>query len=345
MRLLLQPEDGVLPVLKAIRRARRSIDLHVFRLDVKEIEKALAAAVARGVVVRTLVAHTNARGEEALRKLEQRLLGLGATVSRTADDLVRYHGKMMIVDASWLYVFAFNLTHLDMERSRSFGVATRKRALVQEALRLFQADFDRKPYEGGVKDFVVSPVNSRERLARYLSRAKRQLLIYDEALTDDEMIRVLEARVKAGVELRIIGHVEKGHEIEAEPLAGKRQHVRSIVCDGRSVFLGSQSLRRLELDGRREIGVVVRDRKVVRAISDVFEADWAKTRAGRKAARVAKKRAGDGDRGKKDEGGSGERSDGKRRRKKEKREARRRGVEPGGPSRAIARPASELVVA
>jgi phosphatidylserine/phosphatidylglycerophosphate/cardiolipin synthase-like enzyme len=288
MRLMLQPEDGALPVLKAIRGARRSIDLHVFRLDVREVEKALAAAVERGVVVRTLVAHTNARGEQALRKLEQRLLAIGATVSRTADDLLRYHGKMMIVDASWLYVFGFNLTHLDMERSRSFGVATRKRALVQEALRLFQADFDRKPYEGGAKDFVVSPVNARERLARYLGGARRQLLIYDEALTDDEMIRVLEARVRAGVELRIIGRVEKGHEIHAEPLVGKRQHVRSIVCDGRSVFLGSQSLRRLELDGRREIGIVVRDRKVVRAISEVFEADWAKTRPGRKAARAAR---------------------------------------------------------
>ena len=98
MQLLVQPEDGVFPVLKAIQKARRSIDMHIFRLDSKEIEKALAAAVTRGVVVRTLIAHTNARGEKGLRKLEQRLLALGATVSRTADDLVRYHGKMMIVD-------------------------------------------------------------------------------------------------------------------------------------------------------------------------------------------------------------------------------------------------------
>jgi phosphatidylserine/phosphatidylglycerophosphate/cardiolipin synthase-like enzyme len=72
MRLIVQPQDGVAPVLKAIRKARRSIDMHIFRLDSKDVEKALAAAVARGVVVRTLVAHTNARGEKALRRLEQR---------------------------------------------------------------------------------------------------------------------------------------------------------------------------------------------------------------------------------------------------------------------------------
>ena len=43
-------------------------------------------------------------------------------MSRTADDLVRYHGKFMIIDRRDLYLLAFNLTMLDIERSRSFGV-------------------------------------------------------------------------------------------------------------------------------------------------------------------------------------------------------------------------------
>jgi len=289
MRLLVQPEDGVFQVVKAIRKARRSIDMHIFRLDRKEIEKALQAAIARGVVVRTLVAHTNARGEKGLRKLEQRLLALGATVSRTADDLVRYHGKMMIVDASWLFVFSFNLTHLDLDKSRSLGIATRKRALVQEALRLFEADFDRKPYSSGAKDFLVSPVNARERLAAFLKGTKKQLLIYDQAVTDKSMIGILEDRLKAGVEIRLIGKVEKVRDLQAEIFPGKRQHLRCIVRDGRAVFLGSQSLRTLELDARREIGVVSRAAKLVRAITKIFEADWAKTEAGRKQAREAEK--------------------------------------------------------
>jgi phosphatidylserine/phosphatidylglycerophosphate/cardiolipin synthase-like enzyme len=285
MRLLVQPEDGVFPVLKAIQKARRSIDMHIFRLDSKEIEKALAAAVTRGVVVRTLVAHTNARGEKGLRKLEQRLLALGASVSRTADDLVRYHGKVMIVDASWLFVFSFNLTKLDIDGSRSLGVSTRKRALVHEALRLFEADFDRKPYSGGAKDFLVSPVNARERLAAFLKGAKKQLDIYDESVTDNGMIRILQERAKADVLIRVIGKVEKGHGLEAEPFPGKRQHLRCIVRDGRAVFVGSQSLRKPELDARREIGLIARDAKLVRAVAKIFEEDWAATDAGRKQAR------------------------------------------------------------
>ena len=47
------------------------------------------------------------------------------TVSRTADDLVRYHGKLMIVDRRTLFLLAFNFTYLDMERSRSLKVLWR----------------------------------------------------------------------------------------------------------------------------------------------------------------------------------------------------------------------------
>ena len=98
MKLIIQPDDGVTPLVQAVKNAKKTIDIVIFRFDRLELEKALEAAVARGVVVRALIAHTNRGGEKMLRKLELRLLDAGVTVARTADDLPRYHGKMMIVD-------------------------------------------------------------------------------------------------------------------------------------------------------------------------------------------------------------------------------------------------------
>jgi cardiolipin synthase A/B len=89
VKLIVQPEAGVVPVVNAIKSARKSIDIFIFRFDRDEVEKALAAAVQRGVTVRALIAHTNRGGEARLRKLEQRLLAAGVLVSRSADDLVR----------------------------------------------------------------------------------------------------------------------------------------------------------------------------------------------------------------------------------------------------------------
>jgi phosphatidylserine/phosphatidylglycerophosphate/cardiolipin synthase-like enzyme len=47
-----------------------------------------------------------------------------------------------------------------------------------------------------------------------------------------------------------------------------------IVRDGKQVFLGSQSLRKLELDERREIGIIFRDTKIAGSLIKCFESDW-----------------------------------------------------------------------
>jgi cardiolipin synthase A/B len=292
MRLIVQPDEGIEPVLHAISRARRTLDVSIFRLDHGDVTKALKAAVARGVVVRALVAHRNSTGEKGLRKLEMRLLETGATVCRTDDDLVRYHEKIMVVDRDILYVFGFNFTHLDIDKSRSFGLIIRNRKLVQEASKLFDADCCRKPYSPGLNTFLVSPLNARARLAALIRKARRRLLIYDPNLGDPTMLKLLVERVKAGVDVRVIGKVaKKGSDLRVAKYPGKRLHVRAIVQDSRRVFVGSQSLRKLELDKRREVGVITKDAKMIRAVADHFERDWAETQTARKEAKAAKKEA------------------------------------------------------
>ena len=284
MKLIVQPDAGIAPIVTAIKQAKKSVDILIFRLDRFEIARALAAAVARGVRVRALTAHTNRGGTKSLRKLEMSLLEAGVTVSRTCDDLVRYHGKMMIVDNKVLHIYGFNFTGLDIAKSRSFGVISKNEKLVNEANKLFMADFDRLPYSPGYERFVVSPENARERLARFISGARKQLLIYDPQATDDAMLRLITERVKAGVDVRMIGRLEAkwGGNVKNEKYPGKRLHIRAIIRDGKRAFLGSQSLRRLELEKRREVGVIITDEVVVRLMQDVFEKDWAQTPSGRK---------------------------------------------------------------
>ena len=134
MKLIIQPGDGVDRLIKGIRKAKKSVEIMIFRFDRPEIERALIDAVERGLFVHALIAFTNRGGEEGLRQLEMRFLASGITVARTAGDLVRYHGKMMIVDRKELYVLSFNFTYLDIDRSRGFGLITRNPKLVTEAM-------------------------------------------------------------------------------------------------------------------------------------------------------------------------------------------------------------------
>jgi len=251
------------------------VDIVIFRFDRAELEAGLKAAVGRGILVTALIAYANRGGEKSLRKLEMRLLAAGVTVSRTASDLVRYHDKMLIIDRRTLYALSFNFTHLDIDHSRGFGIVTRKAALVQEALKLLEADNARTSYEAGSNDFVVSPVNARKQLTLLIGRAKKELLIYDPKVADPGILRALSARRDKGVKIRVIGGVgRKSHSLEVRPLSGLRLHTRTIIRDGREAFVGSQSLRVAELDSRREVGVIFRGSKLVNGLVKTFEADW-----------------------------------------------------------------------
>jgi phosphatidylserine/phosphatidylglycerophosphate/cardiolipin synthase-like enzyme len=290
LELIVQPDDGLKPVLDVIESAQKSIDIMIFRFDLKSMEKALLAARERGVVVRALIAHQGSQGEKGLRQLELRMLEKGMMVARTGDAFTRYHGKMMIIDREELHVYGFNFTALDL-KSRSFGIVTKERRAVSEAIRLFEADTLRQEFEPEADEhFVVSPENAREMLAIFIKRAKKQLLIYDPKVTDLQMLRLINQRIKAGVDVRIFGKVGKrGNAMRVQKLPTHRLHVRAMIRDGDTAFVGSQSLRALELDGRREVGLIVKEPKAVKHMLEVFELDWSHTDLAAKEAKEAKK--------------------------------------------------------
>lgn len=290
MDLIVQPSDGLTPLIGAIKKASKRIDITIFRFDVKELQKALESAVTRGVKVHALIAHTTGSGGKNLRKLEMELLDAGVTVSRTDDDLVRYHNKMILIDHEVLYTLGFNFARLDIDKSRSMGVATKNPRAVAEAVKLFEADSTRQPYTAGCDCLLVSPENARTGLAKLIRSAKKELLIYEMKISDRQMIKLLHDRAKAGVDIRIIGKLsKKGEGLKAEKMPGMRLHLRAMLRDGQEMFIGSMSLRALELDKRREVGIIVKDRTAARQFRELFEEDWAKTESGKKVEKEKEK--------------------------------------------------------
>src|SRR6185295_1461435 len=99
-------------------------------------------------------------------------------------------------------------------------------------------------------------------------------------VSDPGILSALGARLRKGVKIRVIGAVgRKSHSLDVRPLSGLRLHTRTIIRDGREAFVGSQSLRVAELDSRREVGVIIRDSKVVSSLVKTFEADWVRKKS------------------------------------------------------------------
>ena len=136
--LIVQPGDSFFPIVKAIDRAERSINLTVFRMDDPIILEALLEARKRGVRIRLLIS-SSARGwEEKNRKLLKEGKKAGIATKEPAGDSksTRYHYKAMTVDDQEALVFTFNPTRENLHYTRDFGIEVYDPKVAAEINRL-----------------------------------------------------------------------------------------------------------------------------------------------------------------------------------------------------------------
>ena len=197
---------------------------------------------------------------------------------------------MMIVDDT-LHVFGFNYTKLDIEKSRSFGIVTKRQAPGEGGDGAVRGRLRAAALLAGARPPRRQPRDRRAHvLTAFIKKATKQLLIYDTKVSDRLMLRLLAERAKAGVEIRVFGKVGKGASgIDARKLPDLRLHVRAIIRDGTAAFIGQPEpakagARRPPRSRRHH-----QRRAVAKKMQAVFEADWAQTREASEAAEAAEK--------------------------------------------------------
>jgi phosphatidylserine/phosphatidylglycerophosphate/cardiolipin synthase-like enzyme len=111
-------------------------------------------------------------------------------------------------------------------------------------------------------------------LTEFIGGAKKRLLMYEMKISDRDFVKLLNKKISEGVEVRILARAStKGGSIPVRRM-NQRLHLRAIMRDGEHGFIGSQSLRKLELEARREIGVIFKHKQTVKEMEAVFEKDW-----------------------------------------------------------------------
>jgi len=279
--LIVQPGDSFFPIVRAIDRAERSINLTVFRMDDPIIQQALLEARQRGVRIRVLIS-SSARGwEEKNRKLLKDAKETGIATKEPAGDSkrARYHYKVMTVDDEEALVFTFNPTRENLHYTRDFGIQIYNPAIATEINRLFNADWNDLPFAPDQESpLLVSPFNSRQKMEMLLENAGESIQIADAKLTDPAIIRLLVKKARSGIPIRVLGDEEHGSELPSEidfrAVPRYRLHAKCAIIDGVTAVIGSMNLRTESLDRRRELSITVDDADVLRGLAAVFESDW-----------------------------------------------------------------------
>ena len=279
--LIIQPGDSFFPIVDAIDSATQNIKMTIFRMDDPIVRDAMSYAVARGVKVQALVAPSAKGWNKRNKKLADDLSKLGIEVRMTKarkEKIKRYHYKMMTIDDLQSLILTFNPTQKNLHYARDFGLLIRDHEITTELNRLFEADWHGNVFKPKDLPLVISPYNSRKKLLELLESAERSIRILDAKVEDQQVMGLLLRKASSGCNVKLISRDTFYDQVvpnfSVKKLARFKLHAKCIIVDGSRFFVGSQNLRAVSLDRRREVGIIVEDDATGRRIERVFDEDW-----------------------------------------------------------------------
>ncbi len=286
-RFYVEPESGVEPVLEQIQSAEKSLDVVVYLLTNKDVVAAIVAEHREGVQIRVMVEEEPFGGGVGNGPALEQLDAAGVEY-KFGNPTYRYtHEKAIIVDRERALVMTANLTKSAFTRNRESLALLDSPAEVREAQALFDADWDRRGYQPRVPGLVVSDVNSREKLLALIEGASESLEIHAEVISDKDIIAALFQARKERLRVRIVMSPPEEEESSYKALTTLRRagvgvrvttspyiHAKSILADGKLAYVGSINFTANSMENNRELGILTKTPRVLRALAETFEEDW-----------------------------------------------------------------------
>jgi phosphatidylserine/phosphatidylglycerophosphate/cardiolipin synthase-like enzyme len=295
------PSDGGLqPVIDAIAGAKKSIRMMMFHLTVPDVENALIAAKARGVDVKIILDAKNLEGRGSAA-VAQRLTDHGIEITKSSPAFSITHVKAMVIDDARAIVMSLNLTR-PFDHTRDYAIVTDDATVVDEFLRVFQADIDNAAAKTGNTPalgspaLVWSPVSSEGRIVALVESAQTSIISSTENLGDKPVGDALGRAAKRGVKVRIVApmcdlgnsplrnlqyiddldHANVDARVMPPPSTREQPyiHAKMMIVDGARGFVGSINFSENSMKHARELGILFDDHAAIVAFTAAFEADW-----------------------------------------------------------------------
>ena len=291
--LVVQPDDGVAPVLALMANATTSLRVKQFTLSEPRLLQGLLDAHRRGVAVRVMLNPHRSSGDRANDTSFEQLQGAGLAIQWTSPDFVVTHEKSIVVDERRALVATFILVLKYFTETRDYGIITTDARQVAEIAAGFDADWQHVPFHPDPHTGLLwSITNSRSLIAQFIDQARHSLDIQHPKYVDATIVERLVAAQGRGVHVRILcggRHGLSDYDIldtfaslrimQRSGIRVHRQkhlklHAKLILADGSRALLGSMNIDRSAFDLRRELGIGVDDQAIIARLRRIFTHEW-----------------------------------------------------------------------
>ncbi len=248
-RVIASPGECREAILDAIRGAKRTLLLSLFRCNDKDIFKELKRAAVRGVAVEALVTARAEGSAKKLEKLRKKLDAAGALVKIYADPVVKYHAKYLVADEGPAIVASLNFTKKCFSRTLDALVVTYDPAVVAGLRDVMAADSIMQPAPSSLtRRLIVGPERARTQLTDLIRGARSSICLLDAKLSDPAFVALLAERREAGLRVDVLDRKRYGE---------MKSHGKICLIDDRVAVVGGLALAAISLDFRREVAIIV----------------------------------------------------------------------------------------
>jgi len=295
--LIVEPDDGLDPVLDLIAAARDTLRIKQFTFTDEALIDAVIERRAAGVDVRVMLNAAKSGGERANDETFDRLRDAGVTVAWTNPAFYVTHEKSIVVDRSAALIATFNLCTKYFTRTRDFGVVTTDPGQVAQIIEVFEADWAHGNWvPANNSGLLWSNSNSRVVMAQFIDTATTHLDVQHPKFVDAVILDRIVAAADRGVKVKVLCGGRHGISdsdvldtfsslrtlnyfgIKVNKQKNLRAHAKVVIVDRERALVGSMNIDRSAFDLRRELGVTVDDPVIVDRLITVFKQDWASSR-------------------------------------------------------------------
>jgi len=292
--LIVQPDDGITPILKTIEGAKRSLDIKMFQFTDPVLIESVIAAHKRGVKVRVMLNPSRFTGEHDNDEAFEFFKNAKVPIKDTNPKYPITHEKSMVVDGKQAFIMTLNWAPKYFGLTRDYGLVTNDPEEVAEVAGCFDADWNRVDFTPpDVSNLIWSVGRSRQAVIDFINGAEKSLYVQHEKYVDTPVIEALvRAKTKRGVKVHATAlpvhslrdfYILEGVAglrlledlgIHVHKLHGIHLHAKLILADKHRAILSSFNIYPKCFNERRELGIRFSDPDLIKRLVKIFESDW-----------------------------------------------------------------------
>jgi cardiolipin synthase A/B len=284
------PEAGESPFVDNMKRAGKSIYVMVYMMGQDGIYNTLIDESKAGIDVRVIMDGGNERtfNTPAFNGFK----AAGVQVEWSQPKFSFMHAKTFVVDNKFAVISTGNYPLKLIQTERNYVALDNDLNDAKTVQKIFLADWDNTDPDISCTRLVVSPVNSEDRINAEIKSAKKSLHIESLELADTGLIADIVAQKQAGRDVEVlladptwskgsknaetaVTLQKAGIEVKWIPKSTMLVHVKSILVDGETAYMGSENLTSTSMEQNREIGLIVTDPDPLATMEATFEKDFA----------------------------------------------------------------------